>query len=269
MNRRHFIKQISVAVLLVNGKSVFAHDLSEFANKKLALRFVIASDGHFGQPGTLYKEFYDTAVSHINQMHKVKTFDFGVMNGDIIHDNIEFLGDAKKSLDNFEFPYYVTKGNHDIASPELWEKTWGLPLNYDIVIKNNVLLFGNTSNEKGEYLSPDITWLSQKLKQYEKSENIFLFFHIPPINWTPNAVNSMEFQHLVKQYKNIKAVFHGHEHDQDNVKWQDNIPYLFDSHIGGSWGTDYKGYRIVELYKDGSMLTYIMNPTEKINELSM
>jgi Icc-related predicted phosphoesterase len=210
-----------------------------------------------------------SAVSHINQMHKVKSFDFGVMNGDIIHDNIEFLGDAKKSLDNFEFPYYVTKGNHDIASPELWEKTWGLPLNYDIVLKNNVLLFGNTSNEKGEYLSPDITWLSQKLKQYEKSENIFLFFHIPPINWTPNAVNSMEFQHLVKQYKNIKAVFHGHEHDQDNVKWQDNIPYLFDSHIGGSWGTDYKGYRIVELYKDGSMLTYIMNPTEKINELSM
>ena len=108
-------------------------------------------------------------------------------------------------------------------------------------------------------------WLSANLKKYEKSENVFLFVHIPPIKWTDNAVDSKEFQDLVKQYKHIKGIFHGHEHDQDGIKWQDGIPYLFDSHIGGNWGTTYKGFRIVELYKDGSMLTYIMNPTEKIN----
>ena len=269
MNRRHFIQNISTALLLVNGKTLLASDLSEFGKKKLSLRFVVASDGHFGQPKTNYQEFFNTAVSHINAVHKQKAFDFGVMNGDIIHDDISFLGDAKKSLDEFKFPYYVTKGNHDIASAEQWEKTWGMPLNFDITIKNNVLLFGNTSNEKGEYLPPDMPWLTAKLNEHKKAENIFLFVHIPPIKWTDNAVNSTEFQELVKQHKNIKAVFHGHEHDQDHVKWQDNIPYLFDSHIGGSWGTKYKGYRIVELFKDGSMLTYIMDPTEKINELNL
>lgn len=269
MKRRHFIQNISTALLLVNGKTLLASDLSEFGKKKLALRFVVASDGHFGQPKTNYQEFFNTAVSHINAVHKQKAFDFGVMNGDIIHDDISFLGDAKKSLDEFKFPYYVTKGNHDISSAELWEKIWGMPLNFDVIIKNNVLLFGNTSNEKGEYLPPDMPWLTAKLNEHKKAENIFLFVHIPPIKWTANAINSTEFQELVKQHKNIKAVFHGHEHDQDHVKWQDNIPYLFDSHIGGNWGTKYRGYRIVELYKDGSMLTYIMDPTIKINELNL
>jgi hypothetical protein len=46
------------------------------------------------------------------------------------------------------------------------------------------------------------------------------------------------------------------------------IPYLFDSHIGGNWGTAYKGFRVVELMDDGSLVTYMMNPTERINELS-
>jgi len=265
MKRRQFIKSLSVAFFLINGKTILASDLSQFEKKKLALRFVVLSDGHFGQPKTNYKEFYNTAIQYVNNEHLTKPFDFGVMNGDIIHDNVDYLGKVKKSLDELKFQYYVTKGNHDIASPQLWESTWNLPLNYDVVIKNNVLLFGNTSNEKGEYLPPDMQWLSSSLKKYEKAENIFLFLHIPPIKWTDNAISSIEFQELVKQYKNIKGVFHGHEHDQDGIKWKDGIPYLFDSHIGGSWGTTYKGFRIVELYKDGSMLTYIMNPTEKIN----
>ena len=265
MKRRQFIKSFSVAFFLINGKTILASDLSQFEKKKLALRFVVLSDGHFGQPKTNYKEFYNTAIQHVNNEHLTKPFDFGVMNGDIIHDNVDYLGEVKKSLDELKFQYFVTKGNHDIASPQLWEDTWKMPLNYDVVIKNNVLLFGNTSNEKGEYLPPDMQWLSSSLKKYEQAENIFLFLHIPPIKWTDNAINSLEFQELVKQYKNIKGVFHGHEHDQDGIKWKDGIPYLFDSHIGGSWGTEYKGFRIVELYKDESMLTYIMNPTEKIN----
>ena len=268
MNRRHFIKGISAAIVIAQGQSLFASDLASFGKKKVAMRFAILSDAHYGQPQTAYQEFLDTGVSHINEMHQQMKFDFAVMNGDIIHDKIMHLEGAKKTLDQLTVKYYVTKGNHDAATPELWEKTWGMPLNYDIVMGHNVLLFGNTSNEKGEYLEPDINWFTQKLEEHKNAKHIFIFLHIPPFRWTHNGVNSLAWAALAKQHKNIKAVFHGHEHDQDNVKWEDGIPYLFDSHIGGNWGTKYKGYRIVELYKDGSMLTYIMNPTEKINELS-
>jgi hypothetical protein len=62
-------------------------------------------------------------------------------------------------------------------------------------------------------------------------------------------------------------VFHGHEHDQDGATMKGNVPFLFDAHIGGNWGTDYKGFRVVELMDDGSMITYMMNPGEKLNEL--
>ena len=174
MNRRHFIQNLSVGFLLINGKTILTSDLSQFDKKKLSLRFVVLSDGHFGQPNTNYKEFYNTAIQHINNEHLSKPFDFGVMNGDIIHDNVDYLVQAKRSLDQLNFEYFVTKGNHDIASPQLWESIWKMPLNFDIVIKNNVLLFGNTSNEKGEYLQPDLEWLSLNLKKYEKAENVFL-----------------------------------------------------------------------------------------------
>jgi hypothetical protein len=45
-------------------------------------------------------------------------------------------------------------------------------------------------------------------------------------------------------------------------------PCLFDAHMGGSWGTPYKGFRVVEILKDGTLVSYMMNPTQKINDYS-
>jgi hypothetical protein len=69
----------------------------------------------------------------------------------------------------------------------------------------------------------------------------------------------------VRKYPNIRAVFHGHEHDQDGIKKESAIPYMFDAHVGGNWGTPYRGFRVVEILKNNSLLTYMMNPSEKIN----
>lgn len=44
-----------------------------------------------------------------------------------------------------------------------------------------------------------------------------------------------------------------------------NVPHLYDSHIGGNWGTSYKGFRIVEVLKDNTIQTYVMNPVSKVN----
>ena len=82
-------------------------------------------------------------------------------------------------------------------------------------------------------------------------------------------MNSPEFFELISRYKNVKAVFNGHDHDQDNIKMKGTIPFIFDSHVGGNWGTAYRGFRIVELRKDNSLLTYVLNPSEKINEQTL
>ncbi|MCW3113665.1 MAG: transcriptional regulator, partial [Segetibacter sp.] len=56
---------------------------------------------------------------------------------------------------------------------------------------------------------------------------------------------------------------HGHDHDQDNVKERDGQLYFFDSHVSGNWGTAYRGYRVLEVMKNGDILTYQMNPAKQ------
>jgi len=73
---------------------------------------------------------------------------------------------------------------------------------------------------------------------------------------------------LLAKYKNVRAVFNGHDHDEEGIKMKNDIPFVFDAHFGGSWGTAYRGFRVVELLKDNTLRTYIMNPLEKINEAS-
>lgn len=267
-SRRHFIKNISFATaLLVGGgvKFLSASEVNEL-QAEVKLRFVVASDGHYGQAKTLFDEFFATITSQINRFHEQSPLDFCVINGDIVHDDKNLMPTAKQKIDQLTMPYYVTRGNHDKVTPEYWESIWKTPLNHDVVVKKNAILLGDTSNEKGEYLSPDLKWLETKLEEHKKLRHTFIFLHIPQAKWTANAIDTPAFFELLKKYPNVKAVFHGHEHDQDGVKMKDNIPYLFDSHFGGNWGTAYKGFRVVELLKDNSMLTYLMNPTEKINQ---
>ncbi|HEX6222950.1 MAG TPA: metallophosphoesterase, partial [Chryseolinea sp.] len=111
-----------------------------------------------------------------------------------------------------------------------------------------------------------LKWMKARLEANKKQDNVFIFIHIPQAKWTKNGIETPEFFDVLKNYKNVRAVFHGHEHDQDGVKTVNNLPFMFDSHFGGSWGTSYRGFRVVELVKQNSFLTYIMNPTEKINQ---
>lgn len=266
MNRRDFITNISFATFLLADGTILEAKPTDILSKKTRLRFLVASDGHFGQPKTDFLKFYQTFVQQVNAQNKLQKFDLCVINGDIIHDQTDFLEQAKQQLDELDVPYHVTQGNHDHATPEYWERLWHVPQNYDVVLNDSVFLFGTTSNQEGKYLCPNNQWFSAKLEQYKRKKNVFIFVHITPVKWTDNGLDCQDFQALLRKYKNVRAVFNGHDHDQDNIKTQDGIPYLFSAHFGGSWGTNYRGFRVVELMKDNSILTYIMNPTEKINE---
>lgn len=269
MNRRSFIKNISFASALLMGggiESLSATDILE-RRKKVKLRFVVASDAHYGQPKTEFDAFVNTMTTQINAFHQQNKVNFTVINGDIIHDKQPFLIQSKQKLDALTMPYYVTRGNHDMVTSEHWQEVWKMPLNHDVVVKKNAVLLGDTSNEAGKYLSPDLNWMQKSLEAHKNRKNVFIFLHIPQAKWTANGIDTPAFFDLIKKYPNVRAVFHGHEHDQDGVKMVDKIPFLFDSHIGGSWGTPYKGFRVVELMKDNSLITYMMNPTEKMNEL--
>ena len=260
-SRRSFIKQVSFAsIFLASGKlnSISAAELFD-QKDNVVLRFVVASDSHYGQPNTDYQAMMDKVVDQINLYHLTNPLDATVVNGDIIHNESIFLAQAKERIDRLTMPWYVTRGNHDMVSAEFWNKTWGYPLNHQITVKGYPFILMDSSNEKGEYLSPDLVWLKKSLDGLKKQKQVFLFVHIPQSKWTKNAIETPAFFELLAKYPNIKAVFHGHEHDQDGMKMQGEIPCYFDAHIGGNWGTDYKGFRVVELMKDGSLATYMVN----------
>ncbi|MES1217923.1 MAG: metallophosphoesterase [Bacteroidota bacterium] len=272
MKRKEFLRlSTSAFILLANGKVLNAQQffLSEEEKKKIKLRFVVASDGHYGQPDTAYENFFATVVSRINDEHRKNPFSFCVINGDIIHNDKAHYPAAKKALDNLQMKYYVSQGNHDHVTAYEWQTVWNLPVNHDFRLDKNSFLIGTTSNEKGEYLCPDIEWFSKKLEEHKQQQNIFIFIHINPGKQTANAVDCPEFFDLLGKYKNVRAIFNGHDHDEEGIKVKNNIPFIFDAHFGGNWGTAYRGFRVVELLKDNSIHTYILNPVNKINEANV
>lgn len=270
MLRRNFLKQGSAAILILSsGKILKLSDSYEQWNKKPVLRFAVASDGHYGQKDTAYEKFFSTLTDNINNQHKENPFAFCVVNGDIIHDDKMHFPAAKNALDKLNVKYYVSQGNHDHYTAGEWLQLWNMPVNIDFKIKRNSVLIGTSSNEQGTYLPPDIKWFAEKLEEHKKQQNIFVFVHINPVKQTKHAVDSPEFLELLSKYKNVRAVFNGHDHDMDDIKMKNSIPFIFDAHFGGNWGTAYRGFRIVELRKDNSLLTYILNPTDKLNEQTL
>ncbi len=270
ISRRHFVKNISFASAFFMGggfQSISAQDVDALKDQ-VKMRFAVASDAHYGQPNTPYEAMMDTIIEKINLFHGSNPLDFCVMNGDIVHDEKSFLAQAKQKIDGLKVPYFVTRGNHDKCSSDYWEQVWNMPLNHQKVVKNSLVLLGDTSNEQGTYVSPDLAWLEAQLEANKKRKNIFLFLHIPQAKWTKNGIETPAFFELIKKYPNIRAVFHGHEHDQDGVQMIGKLPFLFDSHIGGSWGTPHKGFRVVELLNSGTVITYLMDPSIKKNELT-
>jgi hypothetical protein len=272
MKRKEFLHlSVPAFLLLANGRVVQANNywLSGEQKRKVRLRFVVASDGHYGQPNTDYENYFATLVSRINAEHKKNPFAFCVVNGDIIHDDKTHFPAAKKALDLLATKYYVSQGNHDHATAKEWEAIWQMPVNLDFTIKKNSFLVATTSNEQGTYLCPDINWMKQKLDEHQHQENIFVFIHINPGKLTKHAVDCPELFEVFAKHKNIRAVFNGHDHDEEGIKMRENVPFVFDAHFGGNWGTEYRGFRVVELMKDNSLVTYIMNPVEKIHKVAM
>lgn len=276
-NRRLFIKGSIAGVALAGlsplsdafSASNFDHEPS--ARKSSKLRFAIASDAHYGQPGTEYKKYQEEFVSWMNNAHDLNPLDFVIINGDLVHDRPELLAELKREYyDKLNVPFYALPGNHDHADAAIWKNVFGYEDNYSFQ-KNGVgFVLANTSNTKGTYLCPDNTFIKNELEKFSLLKTVFIVLHIPPHFWVPESpfVECADTLKLLHSYKNVKAVFHGHDHSLDSVFYTNKLPHFFDSHIGGNWGTSYRGYRIVEIGEDDKINTYQVNATKnpKLNE---
>ncbi|MBZ4190840.1 metallophosphoesterase family protein [Niabella beijingensis] len=271
MKRKEFLKWATPAfLLLANGNIARAGEqMDALMKKKKRVRFAIASDIHYGQPGTDYDNYIKKAVARINEEHAGNPFDFCMLNGDIVHNDPVHYPAVKDRIGQLKMKYYVTPGNHDMVTPEHWERIWNRPVNYDFTVNGTAFLAGTTSNEKGEYICPDLKWMEERLEAHKRAKNIFVIVHINPAKLTTHGIDCPEFLALLKRYKNVRAVFNGHDHDEDGIKKKGEIPFVFDAHVGGDWGTAYRGFRVVELLEDETVLTYVLNPDSKINNATL
>ncbi|HMI04952.1 MAG TPA: metallophosphoesterase [Pedobacter sp.] len=267
-NRRSFIKGSVAGVVLaglapsVSVMAVTGHDNGATSGRKPKLRFAIASDGHYGQPGTDYKKDHENIVRWLNEAHAKSPLNFVIINGDLVHDRPDLLAVVKKEhYDHLRVPFYAIPGNHDHADAAIWKSVFGYEDNFSFEKNDIGFVLANTSDTAGKYLCPNNDFLKQELDKFKELKAVFVVLHIPPHFWVPESpfVECPDTIKLLHSYPNVKAVFHGHDHSLDAVFYTNKLPHFFDAHIGGNWGTSYRGYRIVEVDDENKISTYQVN----------
>jgi 3',5'-cyclic AMP phosphodiesterase CpdA len=271
-NRRKFIRSGLIGIAGINllpavnsfaGEPVYNPDSA--ANFKL--RFAIASDGHYAQPGTESDVFYADLIKWLGKEHQENHLDMVIINGDLVHNRPDLLKKVKETyLDKLPVPYYTIPGNHDFADAAIWKNVFGYEDKY-VVDKGDIgFVFANTADTKGGYVCPDYNFLKASLDQLKTKSIVFAILHIPPHQWLPEDkgifIDCPQIIELLHSYPNIKATFHGHDHSLDGIRYTGKLPHLFDSHFGGNWGTEYKGYRIVEVSASNQIATYQVNASQ-------
>jgi Icc protein len=265
LSRRDFLKSTFGSVVLISfGNSLQAFAPGDFrlpASKSLRLRFAIASDGHYGEPKTNFIADHENMANWLNKEAQGRGLDFVVINGDVFHNDPTHLPAVKAAWDKLKPPYYVSHGNHDMTEESHWQSIWGIPFYHAFEKEDTGFIILDTADIKGNYTGPDLARTKALLDQYKSKKQVYIFMHITPVKWTKHGIDRPDVIELFNSQANLKAIFHGHDHQEDNVREKGGKYYFWDSHIAGSWGTEYKGYRIVEVLKDGSVLTYQTNPT--------
>jgi len=221
------------------------------------LHFAVASDGHYGEPGTDYQFKFGTLVNALNQATQADRLDFVVINGDISHGGLASARQAKLALDGLQVPYFVTQGNHDELTAAEWERVWGTPGNQLRRFGERSIVALNTSNAAGDYLCADQAWLAEALRREAAQRDVFVFFHITAAKWTKHGIDCPGVRRLLAEAGNVRAVFNGHDHDQVARKDDAGLPYFFDGHFGGSWGVPELTYRDV-VVAEGTLTTRLL-----------
>jgi 3',5'-cyclic AMP phosphodiesterase CpdA len=269
-NRRKFITTSATGlagVVLLPAINSFANDGNLYSTKaaKLKLRFALASDIHYGQPGTDFELNTGNMVKWLNDDHTKNHLDMVIINGDLVHNRPDLLPEIKTNyLDKLNVPYQTIPGNHDFADAAVWKSVFNYEDRYTVEHGDIAFILANTADTKGRYVCPDNSFIKASLNKFASKKIVFVVLHIPPIKWMKNEgfLDCPETVALLHAYPNVKAVFHGHDHLLDGVRYTDKLPHFFDSHIGGDWGTDYRGYRIVEVNEQNEIYTYQVNASQ-------
>lgn len=166
---------------------------------------------------------------------------YGMMLGDIVHENMSLYANYCKSLAKLNFPFYSVIGNHDNdptaanddAGAAYFENNLG-PRNYSfnvgkfhVVVLDNLIMRLNSSGQLKDYdqgLTDDIwKWLQNDLSYVDYSTPLIVCAHSPMFmiasgtdrSQTTTTRHGADYALLLSKYKKVYA-WAGHVHNSFN-----------------------------------------------------
>lgn len=227
-----FIYKLSLTFIIL----IFCLTSKTFAKD---LKFIQVTDSHFSPNGINYsqrdveqsKGVFEKTIDDINSIPDV---DFVVFTGDNIdQSNDTDLKGFLKIANKLKAPYYIVIGNHEVFRSQHFTKKDYMkvvrkyskncrPKGANYVFEKNGFVFLVVDGTKevipgpaGYYKKDTLKWLEKQLTHYEDS-NVIIFQHFPIeppyYNRTHATYNVEDYKKILKEHKNVIAIFSGHYH---------------------------------------------------------
>ena len=109
IDRRSFLNHSALCTAATTLPARWCRAKELPVNRKLKMRFAVASDLHYGQGNTPYEKMAEDMVGWMNKEKENKGLDLLFINGDLTQDKTEMLLSLRdRHLSKLKMPYYLS-----------------------------------------------------------------------------------------------------------------------------------------------------------------
>lgn len=247
------------------------------ADKSILHRMIAVGDPHWGDDhistdhprlgqwanNIHYKDRHEMLVTWLNaERDSEKGLDLIVINGDLVTNRAKDLDVVKEYYAALKADYCVVHGNHDHSSEENWKRVWGYGRNHSFEIGDYAVVLANSADESGKYECLDHEWLEREFQKHKNKAGTFLFCHIYQHG---HSIDCPEATEVMANCSNLKMITYSHSHRLigqviiPGVRRGVTLNAFFTGHFS-SWGAPFLGYRVIEIFSDHTISTYLYDP---------
>lgn len=238
-------------------------------------RIAISSDGHWGNPNRDYQQLHSTMLDRMLEEDP----DILLHTGDVADSSLSTLELVREEyLSRTGAEYTVAHGNHDRASDSDWAAVWGVERNHIFEYADIGIIVLNTSDEDGGEIDVDVSFLKSQLDSLSDKRLVLVVSH----HWFSqqydakrngagrSSIMNQTAVDAVHEADNTLGFVHGHNHGMSAAgihhfrESRTERVYIGSGVFGGTTSTEIDlGYRIIDLYDDGTANTRYMDLTGK------